>query len=314
VTTASIFSRRVITIDIGYALTMKSIHVALICLAIGCALPVSAEAPSCRPVPGASELLKSGNILLLGELHGTNESPAFLLNLACLATEAGMPLRVGLEMPPAGQERTNTFLGSTGDAKARAALLEGERWKAEYQWGQTSEAIYRLVEGVRVLRTAGHDVEIVLFDQPGDGGGQARDRRMASALAAAAVAAPEALMLVQTGNIHSRVTIGTPWVADYEPMGYLLKQKIEAERVISLNVAHSGGTAYACVGGGECGAQGFRGQGVDRAGITLIGSAEETGHDGWYQVGSITASLPARDTAAAEKDNPEILWEFDTGG
>lgn len=46
--------------------------------------------PSCTKIPGSAALLAPGKVVLLGELHGTNESPSFVASLACNAVVAGL--------------------------------------------------------------------------------------------------------------------------------------------------------------------------------------------------------------------------------
>jgi hypothetical protein len=258
---------------------------------------VAAESATCKPVAGADKLLRPGKVLLLGEQHGTEESPGFGLDLACHAAEAGLPVRFGIEISASEHSRVNVFLASSGDEASRRALLEGAPWQAQNQYGVTSEAMYRLFDGLRALRRSGHDVHVVLFNQPGTGGGRARDRRMAEHLAGVAGQSKEGLFVVLTGNIHSRVTRGTRWSADYEPMGYLLSKAVSPERVVALDVAHSGGTAWVCLAGEEgCGGQRFGPRGPGGEGVTINDSPDATGHHGWYHVGSITASPPANET------------------
>ncbi len=281
-------------------------------LLVSASVTVSAatESSPCRPVDGVEKLLRPGNVVLLGEQHGTAESPRFALDLACHATKTGIAVRVGIEISNSEQARVDGFLASSGDPSSRRALLEGPPWQAAQQYGVTSEAMYGLFDGLRRLRQEDHDVEIVLFNKSGARGGQARDRAMAEYLAAAVEKSEGAVLIVLTGNIHSRVTIGTPWDSNYEPMGFVLTQMISPDAIISLDAAHTGGTAWLCIAGEEgCGPVGLRGRGPEGSGVTWNDSPDATGHHGWYRVGSITASPPARDTVTAE-----ILWKFETDG
>jgi hypothetical protein len=294
---------------------------------VGTASPVWAEDASCRSIPGVEPLLQAGKVILIGEQHGTAEIPAFVLDLACQAVESDVPIQVGVELPESERERVQAFLASNGDIDARRALTSGGRWEADYQYGLTSEAMLGLFEGLCALARQGHDLRIVLFDQPGGGGSEARDRRMAEYLAGVVNESTDALFVVLTGNIHSRVSPGTRWNPEYEPMGYLLSKAISSDRIVALDVAHGGGTAWVCLGSGvaDCGEQKLRKRGPEGAGITLDGSPEETGHHGWYHVETINASPPARDAldnvveqskASAPTTPPEaeVLWQLETGG
>ena len=82
---------------------------------------------------------------------------------------------------------------------------------------------------------------------------------------------------------------------------------------MALDVAHAGGTAWVCVAGDEgCGSQRLRARGPAGKGVTFNDTPQGTGHHGWYHVGSIAASIPAKETDGAGP--AEVLWEFETGG
>jgi hypothetical protein len=301
---------------------------ALTLLAALTAFAVRAEPAACNSIPGADQLLlRAGKVILVGEQHGTAESPAFVLDLACQAVKSDVPIQVGVELPESERERVQAFLASNGDIDARRALTSGGRWQADYQYGLTSEAMLGLFEGLRALARQGHDLRIVLFDQPGGGGSEARDRRMAEYLAGVVSESTDALFVVLTGNIHSRVSPGTRWNPEYETMGYLLSKSIPSDRIVALDVAHSGGTAWVCLGSdvADCGERTLGGRGPEGDGITLDGTPEETGHHGWYHVGTINASPPARDALGNDEENAaiaepaalpdaEVLWQLETGG
>ena len=61
---------------------------------------VSAAIPSqlrtCQSVSGLSALLKRGNILLFGELHGTQQAPDFIADVVCRAAKKRIPITLGL--------------------------------------------------------------------------------------------------------------------------------------------------------------------------------------------------------------------------
>ena len=80
---------------------------------------------SCPEVPGLASLLKPGHVVLLGEMHGTNESPQFLSDALCVALQNGHSVTVGLELPFSETERADVFLESSGDAEAEQRLLKG---------------------------------------------------------------------------------------------------------------------------------------------------------------------------------------------
>ena len=252
----------------------------------------------CPPVHGVGTLLEEADLVLVGEQHGTVESPAFVAALACLASRGGREVAVGFELTASEEGRFAAYLESDGGAAARAELLAGAPWRAtgSGQYGATSEAMLGLLESLRLYRAAGRRLGFALFNRSGAGGSQARDRRMAETLGAIAAGRPEGgLLIALTGNIHSRLAPGTRWAPDYEPMGYLVRRDWPDLRVVSLDVAHAGGSAWLCTPEG-CGERRLRPRGEpagDRFTITRHGEVQPDGHHGRYWVGEIHASPPA---------------------
>jgi hypothetical protein len=180
-------------------------------------------------------------------MHGTVESPAFLADVVCLAVQAGRPVTVALELPFQEEGRVAAYLGSSGSAADRTALLAGAFWQDPYQDGRRSEAMLALLESLRQLRhttTAGAALTVVLLDSLPPAA--ARDRAMAERLSAAVGQRPRDLFLALTGNYHNRLAPGAPWDAHYEPMGLLLSRLRPDLPLTALNVATTGGTAWIC--------------------------------------------------------------------
>ena len=128
-----------------------------------------AETEPCRPIPGLDPLLTHGRVLLLGEIHGTDQAPRFTLDVVCAAAAADLPVIVGLEIPTREQPLVDRFLASTGAPGDRPALLRGSHWQSDYQDGRGSAAMADLLDGLRRLRQQGRKVRVVLFDSPGGG-------------------------------------------------------------------------------------------------------------------------------------------------
>lgn len=256
-------------------------------------LPLSALA--CDPVEGLAPLLEPGSVLLLGEMHGTEESPAFVDRAVCLAHKAGHPVTVALEIPVQEEPLITAYLSSQGGEKDRAALLAGPFWADRYQDGRRSKAMLSLIEDLRKLRRQGSPVRLKLLDTtvpPADG--RSRDHVMADNLKAAVDASPQDVFIALTGNLHSRVTLGSPWNPKYEPMGYFFTQAEPKRKVTALDVVYSGGTAWTCDSGeaASCKAREIGGKGDDK-GVRVISHSLEGGFHGVYNVGKLTASPPA---------------------
>jgi len=171
-----------------------------LCL-LACSTPASDR---CEPIEGIQALLAPGRVLVLGELHGTVESPAFTGDFACHAVGAGLDVVVTLELSPAATSDFEAFLQSPGKPSDRAELLSGRLWQRSYQDGRTSRAMVDLLEGLARLRREGHSVRVALFDARPAGGGQARERAMAANVASLIEASPESAAAAPNGVGRSR--------------------------------------------------------------------------------------------------------------
>ncbi len=248
---------------------------------------------SCHDVPGLAPLLEPGSILLLGEMHGTKESPHFLYNAACLALQQGTSVTVGLEIPRSERTYVDAFLDSSGDSLAVDRLLQGPIWQRAYQDGRASQAMLDLLEGIRRYRADGLPIRALLIDDPTIP--SKRDSAMATHIHGAVLDAPDDVFLVLTGNVHNRMTRGTRWNAAYEPMGYQLRGTLGSTAITSLNVAHQGGEAWVCFGStpADCGVRKIRGRATEGQGVMLFEDSEDQAYLGQYTVEALTASLPA---------------------
>jgi hypothetical protein len=251
--------------------------------------PAPVASPCGAPVRGL-ELLRDDQLVLVGEMHGTEESPAFVARLLCERDER--PSVLGLEIPASEQAALDAFLASDGEAPALRALVASPHWQraSQEQDGRSSLAMLALVETVRRARMAGRSIAVVAFDvEPGTG--DDRDRRMAQNQMAARAAHPGAALIALTGNIHARTAKGTPWDPDLVPMGAHLR--IADAPVRSLDVVHAGGSAWVCMMGGTCGAAELPGK--DRGPTPFVEAVtDRPGFDAVYYVGALTASPPAK--------------------
>src|ERR1051326_8927069 len=66
---------------------------------------LAVSAAPCEPVNGLMPLLKPGSVLFIGEIHGTNESPAFVGRAACLASGGNYLVSPSLANPKPGTAR-----------------------------------------------------------------------------------------------------------------------------------------------------------------------------------------------------------------
>ncbi|MCP4966038.1 MAG: ChaN family lipoprotein [bacterium] len=257
-------------------------------------IPIDAGCPS---VPGATHLLWPGGVILVGELHGTNESPAFVDALTCVVLSFDFEVNIGLEIPDEETQTIEAFLASDGGPDARRDLLSGSFWSSGVADGRQSTAILELLDSLRRRIATGAPIDVVLLDSAD---AEDRDVAMADKLLAAVARSPERVTVALTGNIHSRGERGASFDPDYEPMGYLVKQALDVRSVFALDVRHSGGKAWTCTPEASCGAHTFLSAtpaDVDRgealAVVDLFAYPNSDGFDGTYFVGNITPAEPA---------------------
>ncbi|WP_342378842.1 hypothetical protein NVS55_05490 [Myxococcus stipitatus] len=250
------------------------------------------------PILGLGKQAKPGAVLLLGELHGTEEVPRFVAQSACQALVAGIPVTVGLELPLENQTRVDAFLESQGSEDDWLKLMESPFWRSPYPDGRGSEAMANLLEQLRLLRARGLDVEVFVFDHP-KANGQEREDAMAATVIHQVESSPKRFHMVLSGNIHSRTKKGLPWDEQRRPMGYLVNERLDD--VVALDMAYDSGTAWICSVDGkgirdrlDCGVRDTKGRNNgDRYFMHLWGSANAEGYHGVFYVGPVKASEPA---------------------
>ncbi len=249
----------------------------------------------CGPeIPGLESLTQPGATLLLGEFHGTQESPKFVGRVACHAGVRGRPVAVGLQLPASEQPSIDRYLMSAGEKADRDDLLAAGIWRSPFQDGRSSEAMFSLIETLRTLRAAGLPVRIFYFAEHGLAG-EKRDEAMAANVLAQRHAIPDEVLVVLAANVHPRVVPleGKP---PYVPMGARLAEA--NVKVVSLAMAWASGTMWSCAQVKEqveCGR--VEAKGPDYGGRAFVrlwpGAAQDPGYHGLYYVGPVTASAPA---------------------
>jgi len=246
---------------------------------------------SCENVAGLAPLLVPSAIIVLGEIHGTVEAPALVARAACQASAAGLPVTVGLEIWQTETDRVATFLDGSGSEAERSALLAGRFWRSSYQDGRRSAAMATLLERLRRLRQSGREIDVALLDREGLPATE-RERHLASSFVAAASSRGDGLLLILAGDRHVRLSRGSLPGGSAQSMTEQAHRSLAGRSLTSLEVAHSGGTAWTC-GGQGCGPHGVGGSVTsDDRGVTIY-SRVRRGFHGRVSVGPVHASPPA---------------------
>ncbi|MES2638497.1 MAG: hypothetical protein V4850_03420 [Myxococcota bacterium] len=267
---------------------MRPLPAVVLALAAACTGRPAFVCPA-APVVGAEQVLAPGRVVLLGEMHGTTEAPDIAGRLACQAAAAGHAVSLGLEVPTTLQPALDT---PPRTLAAATALMADPFWLRADQDGRSSVAMRDLILRVGEWRTDGADITLFAFDigrgEPGE-----RDAWMAERVRREANRRQEGVVVALVGNIHPRRGPHAAEGLDFTPMGAHLDAL--GSRLVSLDLAHSGGTAWACYSGEGCQKKllGGRDRGPTQF-VELFGEPDRRGFDGSYYVGPIAASPPAR--------------------
>ena len=253
-----------------------------------------------------ASLLEPGGALLFGEVHGTQELPAFFGEAVCW-TSGHLPVQAGLEIPRTEEARIAAFLASPGSSAAVEALTEGPFWTGRVQDGRSSRAMLALLERLRKLRVEGRSIEVFLFDLLESDDTATRDRAMAETIAARVRAHPDDLTMTLSGNVHAQKDKGVPWDPELVPMGWYLVDA--GVKVRALNHSNPKGTAWTLSPSGESGASDVpAGRPLPSGtaiGIELLKEPLTGGFDGLFATPTLTASPPALQPPASPTERGE---------
>ena len=147
-------------------------------------------------------------LVVLGEFHGTAETPQLVADLMERYSRGNAPVRLGLELPMSENVALARYLRSNGDADARQALRSSPFWqvKDDQHDGRRSRDMLALIENLRMLRLQGRDIGVAGYDvETGSAdSSEQRDAAMSTHLRQQFMAMPsQARMLVLTGNVHA---------------------------------------------------------------------------------------------------------------
>ncbi|MBC1181285.1 hypothetical protein HF680_01250 [Brevundimonas sp. WCHBH090558] len=251
----------------------------------------AAQALACAPPVGSDVLMRHDRprFVVIGEVHGTVETPSAFGELVCAATEQG-PVVAALELPDLLQPQLEAALEAPDEASARAALEGTWFLNPRIDDGRTSRAMLALINRLRVLKASGRDVAIHAFvpsvpHVPGVGQAYS-ELQMATKLSSAAYAHPNAKILVLVGSIHaSKIISRNPRV------GRPAIAHLPQEDVISLLVSSQGGEAWNCRE--TCGVHPMTAADDRNLRGVVMRSIDDGAYDGLLALGPSTASPQA---------------------
>jgi hypothetical protein len=196
----------------------------------------------CAPLEGAEPILsqKALHFLVIGEIHGTAETPTIFGDLVCLAAKGRNAVTIGLELPNTDQARLDQFIASEDLESARSRMLNSWSW-AKGRDGRSSVAMIKLIERLRDFVRAGLVKRVIAFQPMG----QLNEGQYEEAMAQHLLNAQKeggGQMLVLVGNAHARLAENKWGRKSYWPMAHWLPKKQTATFFVSGN----GGTAWNC--------------------------------------------------------------------
>lgn len=257
---------------------------------IGSLLALALAQTPCAAPPGVSSLLDGDQrIVVVGEMHGTAETPAAFARIVCEAATRG-PVTAALELPQTMQPQLDAFLAADSETAAVAALDGTWFMNPRIDDGRTSRAMLDMMRVLRRLRVEGRDVAIVAF-QPGS----QRPREfpqsyyeleMGYLLSRAAIDRPQARVFALVGNVHAGKTEN----ANVPGLGLPAAAHLPANETVTLYVAQQGGEAWNCTS--DCGVHPVPARYDTGARGLILGGYGDGAYDGVLALGPATASPP----------------------
>jgi hypothetical protein len=261
-------------------------------IALFAAALMGATQPACAAPAGADALWTAeARYVIVGEQHGTTETPAAFAQLVCAAAARG-PVTVALEFPESMQSDFDAFLAAPDDASAATLLLATPFSTSipDRQDGRGSVAMLEMLQSIRRLKAEGRDVTIRTFvssrRRPDGFDQNYHELDMAAGLARAAKDRPEARVVVLVGSFHAAKA--RYFADDFLPAA----AHLPPGEVISLQLPQQGGQSWSCTADG-CGPLDIRPvDDVAERGV-ILRPVDDGLFDGVLALGPVTASPPA---------------------
>ncbi len=229
-----------------------------------------------------TEYIADKKVIVIGEMHGTNEVPLFVLQLVQELKKQEKRLTVALEIPITYQSNIEEYL-STGKLDD---LLKLDHFR--YPDGRSSVAMGELLKGLRKLP----DVNVLCFDsETGLDVTVDRDSLMGVNLIKSYHGQK---MVVLTGNLHANLQEGY-WQPHFKSAIFYLNRAIDSDgKIVSLNTYFGSGTIWNCMDDG-CKERNFGAiEGLRKYGERYMVFFENTrnGYSGLIYFDKVTASKP----------------------
>ena len=261
----------------------------IVLTAIGMLCSANANCASDIEVP---KVVFDARVVVLGEVHGTTQAPAFAAALLCALAQPTVPVLLALEIPNDQQSAIDAFVGGGPSADFERHNSKARFWSRSFQDGRSSAAMITLIEAARTIRASGADIQVLAFDRGEEQLDPAltRNEVMAKNILSGMEKRSGLKVLVLTGQVHAKKSVGASFDSQFKSTTYLLSRA----NVLSFQMRSTGGEAWVC-SAVNCGVRsGWASPSavLGRSGLVLDGAVQPD-FDGYFDVGRITPSPPA---------------------
>ncbi len=217
-----------------------------ICLALSFAA-TARTTPNCDASNPAVALLSDEQLdkpfILVGELHGNEESPAFTAALTCRLAQNGLKVLLAVEAPDNVELPINEHNGVLRFTGENDAISE-DYWYLAQPFGRTTPAMVKLIQSVNEF------APVTFVDEPWPWKGKPvgnRDKWMAEKIKAEWDTGQFDRIIFHGGNYHTRFASredkSSPAIPDYLP----------PEDTVTINISSASGQSWTCRGLDDCG-------------------------------------------------------------
>lgn len=236
-------------------------------------------------------IFPKASFFVLGETHGTNESPAVTLELICHLRSQYQRIFVGLEIPME-EAKVLGLAGSVPDQQLIADLQSSYFWSRDFQDGRSSQAMISLLKALNDMKK---NVSLFAFASS-----EEQAEKGLTRVAAMTENTKTALydysktdaVVILTGNYHAQKRNDNTNVS--------FAQELTKEfTVTSVKLSHEKGKAWNCYPGKEksivCGERQLQDNRIQKTEVsktTPLFHSVQSGFDGEIVLKNVTASFP----------------------
>ncbi len=241
-------------------------------------------------IPSVVAAINKEKLIFLGELHGSNEMPAFLVSLACYYVQSGERVLIALEMPDDQNNALASFLKSPSDDIANIALssLRMNKFWSRKGDGRQSRAMLTAINNFRGISQK-YSLDLIGVDLPIDDYNNekiaiTRDQYMAKNIESYMQTNRYDRIIFYAGNNHTRLTKRKNIDS---PVAYYMKKSKPFSIVLSFKI----GELWACTN--KCGIHKFEYNKNNSAPENVFVHRDANDFDGIVYFKLVTASQPA---------------------